>query len=217
MNVPKVSVVMAVFNQMNQTALNQAVDSILGQTLRDFEFLIYDDGSIPEAADYIRKQEEKDSRIRVCGSRENHGLGFSLNVCADMALGRYIARMDADDIAVPERLAEQYDFLEREERYDWCGSNAFLYAYGAGVLCQRFRESMIFSVSLLISIRLLCTAGNCLSNFTTVTLETFSAVRIMRFLCGCTRVASKGTIFSRNFFGFGRIRTAIVAGTFKLA
>ena len=118
---------MAVFNQMNQTALNQAVDSILGQTLRDFEFLIYDDGSIPEAADYIRKQEEKDSRIRVCGSRENHGLGFSLNVCADMALGRYIARMDADDIAVPERLAEQYDFLEREERYDWCGSNAFLY------------------------------------------------------------------------------------------
>ena len=59
MNVPKVSVVMAVFNQMNQTALNQAVDSILGQTLRDFEFLIYDDGSIPEAADYIRKQEEK--------------------------------------------------------------------------------------------------------------------------------------------------------------
>ncbi len=124
---PKVSVIMAVYNQMDRDALNDAVDSILRQTLKDFEFIIYDDGSVPEAAEYIRKQKEKDPRIRVYGCDKNHGLGFSLNVCAGLTRGKYVARMDADDWAAPDRLEIQYQFLERETQYDWCGCNAFLF------------------------------------------------------------------------------------------
>ena len=123
----KVSVIMGVYNQMDSAALDLAVDSILKQTLKDFEFIIYDDGSVPEAAHYIREQEKKDLRIRVFGVEQNHGLAFSLNSCAELARGKYIARMDADDIAREDRLEEQSRFLDEHPEFDWCGSNAYLF------------------------------------------------------------------------------------------
>lgn len=107
--------------------MDQAVDSILSQTLRDIEFIIYDDGSNAEAAKYIKEQKKKDERIRLCGKEENHGLAFSLNACIDLAKGKYIARMDADDISAPTRLQVQYDFLESHPQYSWCGTNAKLF------------------------------------------------------------------------------------------
>ncbi len=82
-------------------------------TLTDFEFIIYDDGSDPEVAGYIRELEKLDERIVLIGKEENHGLAFSLNMCIGAAKGKYIARMDADDIALPERLQVQYDFMEQ--------------------------------------------------------------------------------------------------------
>lgn len=123
----KVSVIMGVYNQLDRHALNQAVDSILNQTLQDIEFIIYDDGSNAEAAIYIKEQQQKDERIYLCGKEENHGLAFSLNACIELARGKYVARMDADDISAPDRLQVQYDFLESHPMYSWCGTNAKLF------------------------------------------------------------------------------------------
>ena len=117
----QVSVIMGVYNQWNREALQKAVKSILNQTLTDFEFIIYDDGSDPEAAGYIRELEKLDERIVLIGKEENHGLAFSLNMCIGAAKGKYIARMDADDIALPERLQEQH------KEYAWCGCNTRLF------------------------------------------------------------------------------------------
>ena len=75
----QVSVIMGVYNQWNREALQKAVKSILNQTLTDFEFIIYDDGSDPEVAGYIRELEKLDERIVLIGKEENHGLAFSLN------------------------------------------------------------------------------------------------------------------------------------------
>ena len=123
----QVSVIMGVYNQWNREALQKAVKSILNQTLTDFEFIIYDDGSDPEVAGYIRELEKLDERIVLIGKEENHGLAFSLNMCIGAARGKYIARMDADDIALPERLQVQYDVMEQHKEYAWCGCNTRLF------------------------------------------------------------------------------------------
>ena len=122
-----VSVIMGVYNQWDQAALNLAVDSILRQTLSDLELIIYDDGSAPDAAQYIRQLQGRDDRIRLYGADENHGLAFSLNECVKLARGKYVARMDADDVSDPERLRSEYDFLEANPQYSWCGTNAYLF------------------------------------------------------------------------------------------
>ena len=82
----QVSVIMGVYNQWKREALQKAVKSILNQTLTDFEFIIYDDGSDPEVAGYIRELEKLDERIVLIGKEENHGLAFSLNMCIGIAL-----------------------------------------------------------------------------------------------------------------------------------
>lgn len=124
---PLISVIMGVYNQWDRESLQQAVRSILQQTFTEWEFIIYDDGSCPEAAAYIQELKELDSRILLIGREENHGLAFSLNACIDHARGNYIARMDADDIADPERLQIQYSFLEHHPEYAWCGCNTKLF------------------------------------------------------------------------------------------
>lgn len=122
-----ISVVMGVYNQWDRKALQDAVRSILTQTFTDFEFIIYDDGSHPEAAQYIKELETFDNRIILIGKEENHGLAFSLNACIRKAKGKYIARMDADDMSLPTRLQEQFDFLETHPEYGWCGTNTKLF------------------------------------------------------------------------------------------
>ncbi len=124
---PLVSVIMGVYNQKSEAELNHAVDSILAQTLTDFEFIIYDDGSDPKFSEYIDAQKKKDKRIILIGASVNHGLAFSLNQCISTARGRFIARMDADDYCYPERLEVQVRFLQTHLAYDWCGCSADLF------------------------------------------------------------------------------------------
>lgn len=123
----KVSVIMGVYNQWDEQALLDAVNSILEQTLKDLEFIIYDDGSDEKAAQYIRGLANLDERIVLIGKEENHGLAFSLNECIHKAQGEYIARMDADDISLPTRLEKQVEFLEQHHEYMWCGCNSVLF------------------------------------------------------------------------------------------
>lgn len=124
---PEISVIMGIYNQRYHGAIRRAVDSILAQTFTDFEFIIYDDGSVSEISAEISALKDLDSRITVIGSDENQGLAFSLNQCLYKARGRFIARMDADDVSEPERLEIQHNFLLEHPEYDWCGANAVVY------------------------------------------------------------------------------------------
>lgn len=113
----QVSVIMGVYNQWNREALQKAVKSILNQTLTDFEFIIYDDGSDPEVAGYIRELEKLDERIVLIGKEENHGLAFSLNMCIGAAKGKYLpAWVQTISGTAGSRLQVQYDFMEQHKR-----------------------------------------------------------------------------------------------------
>lgn len=118
---PLVSVIMGVYNQKNREMLYDAVDSILRQTYSDFEFIIWDDGSDEDGARILKEIKDKDERIILAGREENKGLAFSLNECIKLARGKYIARMDSDDISLPKRLEKQVEFLESHLEYGWCG------------------------------------------------------------------------------------------------
>lgn len=127
MDKPMVSVIMGVYNQWNEVVLREAVNSILNQTYQNLEFIIWDDGSHPDAARLVQSLEALDDRIVVAGRDENHGLAYSLNECIRIAKGKYIARMDADDISLPDRIAKQVNFLESNSEYSWCGCNTQLF------------------------------------------------------------------------------------------
>ncbi|MET0381970.1 MAG: glycosyltransferase [Burkholderiaceae bacterium] len=106
--IPLVSVLLPVFN--GGAYLRPAIDSILAQTFRDFECLVLDDGSTDGSGELAQAIARRDPRLRVV-RRENRGLVATLNELAGMARGALLARMDADDIALPHRFARQVDFL----------------------------------------------------------------------------------------------------------
>src|SRR5260221_1819149 len=101
---PLVSVVMAVHN--GERYLAEAIDSILGQTFPDFEFVVIDDGSADGTPDIIERYAEQDRRI-FSVRREKKGLTRSLNEAVRTARGKYIAPHDADDIGLPRRISTQ--------------------------------------------------------------------------------------------------------------
>lgn len=127
MEQPLVSVIMGVFNQWDEKILRESVNSILNQTYSKLEFIIWDDGSHPDAARLVQKLTELDKRILVAGKENNRGLAYSLNECIRHARGKYIARMDADDISKPSRIEKQVSFLETHPEYGWCGTGAELF------------------------------------------------------------------------------------------
>ena len=111
MSRPKVSVLMSVYN--GERYLSESVESILDQTYSDFEFIIVDDASEDGTWQMLTTYVGRDSRIVLIRNKENIGLTRSLNKGLALARGKYIARQDADDVSVPERLAKQVAFLER--------------------------------------------------------------------------------------------------------
>jgi hypothetical protein len=107
---PLISVVMSVFN--GERFLREAMESILNQSFRDFELIVIDDGSTDGSAEILSSFAGQDSRVQVHW-QPNRGLVEALNRGFGLARGKYIARMDADDIAVRDRLLRQSSFLER--------------------------------------------------------------------------------------------------------
>ncbi|MCX7863432.1 MAG: glycosyltransferase, partial [Novosphingobium sp.] len=101
--------------------LAEAIESILGQTWGDFEFLIVDDGSRDASPAIIMDYARRDSRIRPI-LRENRGLIASLNEMLELARAPLVARMDADDWSLPERLALQKAFLDAHPDYGVVGT-----------------------------------------------------------------------------------------------
>jgi glycosyltransferase involved in cell wall biosynthesis len=105
---PTVSIVMPVYNTAN--FLRDAIQSILDQTYTDFEFIIIDDGSSDGSLDVLRSFQ--DERILLLSNGINRGLVFTLQRGMSAASGRYIARMDGDDISSPERLRLQVEYMD---------------------------------------------------------------------------------------------------------
>ena len=104
---PKVSIVMAAYNE--ERDIGRAVESILAQTFIDWELIIVDDGSTDATADVVRRYAEKDSRINLVRNVTNLKLPASLNRGIGLAQADLIARADADDTNLPERLSKQYE------------------------------------------------------------------------------------------------------------
>jgi glycosyltransferase involved in cell wall biosynthesis len=119
---PKVSVVMSVYN--GERHLKEAVDSILCQTFKEFEFIIIDDGSTDGTPKILEEYLGKDQRIEVL-HQENAGLTRSLNRGIALVQGGYIARMDADDVAFPERLEKQVDFMHKNPEVGLLGTTYY--------------------------------------------------------------------------------------------
>jgi|SRR5688500_17785348 len=107
MQKPLVTVLMPVYN--GEKYLREAIDSILTQTLTNFEFLIIDDGSKDNSIEIINSY--KDPRIKLVKNETNLGISKTLNRGIELAAAELIARMDADDISYPSRLQKQYDYF----------------------------------------------------------------------------------------------------------
>ncbi len=107
---PLVSVVIPIYNA--ERYLIQAIDSILSQTLENFELILINDASTDKTLQIIQKYKEKDKRIRLINNKKNLQMAESLNLAIDQAESELIARMDQDDISLPNRLAVQYAFMK---------------------------------------------------------------------------------------------------------
>ena len=124
---------MAVYN--GEPYLSEAVESILNQTLADFEFIIIDDGSTDNTWKILTGYAARDERIVLHRNAENLGLIRSLNTGLGISRGRYIARQDADDISHPERLERQVTFFENHKQVGLLGTAYYrLYANGKKTL-----------------------------------------------------------------------------------
>jgi glycosyltransferase involved in cell wall biosynthesis len=100
--------------------LKETMDSILSQTFHDFEFLIFNDGSTDNSREIILAY--NDQRIQFFDDDVNQGYTKRLNAGLELAKGKYIARMDADDIALPQRFDRQYSFMESNPDIAVCGT-----------------------------------------------------------------------------------------------
>lgn len=107
---PKISVLMPTYNAEEYIAT--AIESILNQTFSDFEFIIINDGSTDNTADIVKTYAKADKRIKFVDNKKNQGLVAVLNQGLDMANGEYIARMDSDDISLPQRFARQVEYMD---------------------------------------------------------------------------------------------------------
>ena len=114
---PRVSVVMAVYN--GEEYLRPAIESILRQTFTDFELIVVNDGSTDTSRDIVLAFD--DDRIRLLDNSRNLGLSPSLNRGLETARGEFVARLDADDIATPDRLSRQVQFMDRNPEVSLVG------------------------------------------------------------------------------------------------
>lgn len=124
MTQPIISVVMSAYN--SERFISEAIESILDQTFTDFEFIIIDDGSTDNTLEIINNYSNQDDRIRIVINENNIGLAKSLNKGIALAKGKYIARMDADDVSMSNRLQEQLAYLEDHQEITALGSNVII-------------------------------------------------------------------------------------------
>ena len=111
----KVSVIMGIYNCASTLA--EAIDSLLAQTYTDWELIMCDDGSTDNTIAVAESYVERCDNILLIQNEHNMGLPATLNHCLEYAESEYIARMDGDDISLPERFAKEVDFLDTHMEY----------------------------------------------------------------------------------------------------
>jgi glycosyltransferase involved in cell wall biosynthesis len=138
----------------NQNTLKQAIQSVFAQDYQDWELILIDDGSKDNSLEIARSV--LDPRVRVISDGTNKGLSARLNQIASIAEGRYLARMDADDIMHPERIKRQVYFLEKNPKVDIVGTGTYIIdkqssVTGArGITSEKYDCYRIFKSSLFI-------------------------------------------------------------------
>ncbi len=131
---PRVSAVLAVYN--GEKYIRETIESIINQTFSDFELIIINDCSIDNTETILAKY--SDSRIRIFNNKTNLGVSTSANIGIDNAVGEYIARIDADDICMPDRFKKQILYMDRNPNIGVCGS----------AICKFNQDGIICTVQL---------------------------------------------------------------------
>lgn len=119
---PIISVIMTVYN--SEKYISEAVNSVLNQTFKDFEFIIVNDASTDTTLDILKQFD--DERIILLENNENKGTVFSANRAIRIAKGKYIARVDSDDVFLPEKLEKQFNYLEQNNNVSIVGCQAII-------------------------------------------------------------------------------------------
>lgn len=141
-----ISVVMPVYN-VEISMLEEAVNSILSQTFQDFEFIIIDDASNDDTYNYLNGI--KDERIILIRNSEHLGITKSLNIGLKEAKGKYIARMDGDDISLPQRFEKQYEYMESHPDVIVCGTGVEIFGERSKKYCRKISDPESYRVLLL--------------------------------------------------------------------
>ncbi|MEE9378019.1 MAG: glycosyltransferase family 2 protein [Candidatus Lokiarchaeia archaeon] len=152
----KVSIILPVFNGSKD--IHKAIECILNQEYKEFEFIMIDDASTDNSFAIMKKYAEKDNRIKIIRNYNNIGLTKSLNKAIMSSKGEFIARHDVDDISSRNRLKKQIEFLETNEKYAFCGTNG-------RQIRERLDLTEIFEYN---EIRKILIAENCFSHPTIV-------------------------------------------------
>lgn len=121
---PLISVLLPAYNA--EKYIRESVESILAQTYPHFELLVIDDGSDDKTAEIVASI--KDARLKLIRNPQNLGLIKTLNRAVSLAQGAYIARMDADDISLPERLEKQLNLLQANSELILCGTSVYVFS-----------------------------------------------------------------------------------------
>jgi len=128
---PLVSVVMSAYNKGD--FIGEAIESILGQSFPDFELIVVNDGSTDGSGEIIERYKRADSRLQAF-DQPNRGVVYTANRGCALARGKYIARLDADDVAMPTRLERQVEFLERQPQVAVLGAGWYILGRGGKCL-----------------------------------------------------------------------------------
>lgn len=132
---PAVSVIMPAYNAEKYIA--RAIESILNQTLSDFELIIIEDASSDHTSKIVNKYSKIDKRIRVINHKRNLQIAQSLNEGVELSRSNIVARMDADDISLPERLELQYKYLKSHPKVAVLGANILIIDDRGNIISKR--------------------------------------------------------------------------------
>lgn len=130
---PKISVIMGIYNTPRKDMLEMSLLSILNQTYKDFELIVCDDGSTNSCMDWARDICNDDKRVRFITNEGNRGLAYTLNHCLKEAKGEYIARMDDDDESHLNRFEKQVRYLDSHPEIGLVASNMNLFDEKRGI------------------------------------------------------------------------------------
>lgn len=149
--IPRLSVIMGVYNIAGLSIFPEAIQSIQSQSLGDLELIICDDGSADRTWEILMATAKQDHRIRLLRSGRNEGLAAALNRCIAAARGTYIARQDADDISDLSRLEKQSRFLNSHPEIQFVGSDTELFDQNGIWRVRQFpayphREDFLFTM-----------------------------------------------------------------------